>query len=92
MYVCMYVYYITEVRESEYVDVALIVLRLITNFQASAVMRSQRAQAQLEALGAFTCALMQACPPLFLFLSLLLLLGSGPRGAPSTHQRAIVYR
>jgi hypothetical protein len=47
------------VSEAEYVDVALIILRLVTNFQANSIMRSQRAQMQLETLGAFTCDLMQ---------------------------------
>ena len=49
----------SAVSESEYVDVALILLRLITNFGPSAVMRSPRAKDQLEALGELTCLLMQ---------------------------------
>jgi hypothetical protein len=50
---------VPSVREHEYVDLALIILRLMSNFQAKAVMSVPRAQAHLEALGGLTCSLME---------------------------------
>ncbi len=50
---------VPAVREHEFVDLARIILRLMCNFQAKAVMSVPRAQAHLEALGGLTCNLMQ---------------------------------
>ncbi|EKX40787.1 hypothetical protein GUITHDRAFT_113055 [Guillardia theta CCMP2712] len=45
-------------NDSEFVDVALILLRLVRNFQASTLVRSSHAQQHLSAMGEFTCMLM----------------------------------
>eukprot|EP00961_Rhodomonas_salina_P227459 3075211-Rhodomonas_salina.1 len=50
-----------EQHEHEFVDVSLILLRLVTNFKAGVFLRSASAPESLDRICNFTCMLMQVC-------------------------------